>query len=242
MVRSVPMGASFTFRGRMGDVGSAVAAFNPLTAGISAGVNLASTGIMAWMQSIQQSHMADTATTIIVNQLAQQLQNLLNAYLNEPNPSCADQRAALDAYDAAWAWLQSPAGCGNPAYGSAANRCISDRAPGGKYPWQTYYRDPIANDPRMANLGCDTGQSIMLPSLSTGGYQQTGITSTGGSSSTGQTAQQLQAQANAAPAAGASGSTPAPSPMLASTILSGVPDLYVYLAVAALGAMFLLKK
>jgi hypothetical protein len=159
-------------------IGAAVA-FDPISAGISAGVGLASAAIGSWMNSIQLSHDADTATTLIVNGLATQLQNLLNAYMAEPNPSCADQRAALDAYDQAWAWLQSPAACGNPSYGSAGNRCISDRAPNGEYPWQSYYRDPIANDPRLANAGCDTSQEILLPSLSTGTYAATGITAAG---------------------------------------------------------------
>lgn len=190
MIRSVPTSAQFSFRGRMGDVFSASLAFNPITAGISAGVGLASAGIGAWMNSIQLSHDADTATTLIVNGLAQQLQNLLNAYMSNPKPSCADQRAALDAYDQAWLWLQSPQACGNLQYGSAGNRCISDRAPGGKYPWQTYYRDPIANDPRLANAGCDTGQEVILPTVQ-GGYANTGITSSGGSTQTGQTAAQL---------------------------------------------------
>jgi len=166
-------------RRRLGDPVSLALSFNPITAGISAGVGLASAAVGAWMNSIELSHQADTATTLIVNGLAQQLQNLTNAYLAEPNVSCADQRAALDAYDQAWEWLQSPAACGNPTYGRAGNACISDRAPGGKYPWQNYYRDPIANDPRLAGLGCDTSQEVILPSITTGSYMPTGITASG---------------------------------------------------------------
>jgi hypothetical protein len=141
--------------------------------------SIATGAIASWMGSIQLSHNADSATTAIVNGLAVQLQNLLNAYLADP-PSCDTQRAALDAYDQAWAWLQSPAACGNPAYGSAGNRCISDRAPTGPRPWATYYRDPIANDPRLAGMHCDTSQEVLLPSLSTGTYAATGITAAGG--------------------------------------------------------------
>jgi hypothetical protein len=129
------------------------------------------------MNSIQLSHNADTATTLIVNGLAAQLANLDAAYLADPNPSCAAQRAALDAYDQAWQWLQSPAGCGNPTYGQAGNACITDRAPGGKYPWATYYRAPIANDPRVSS--CDTSNEVLLPSLSTGVYVPSGITAAG---------------------------------------------------------------
>lgn len=149
------------------------------TAGIGAATSLATSALAGWMQSIQVSHNADTATTLIVNGLATQLANLDAAYLADP-PSCASQRAALDAYDQAWAWLQSPAACGNPNYGSAGNRCISDRAPSGKTPWQTYYRDPIANDSRLAGQGCDTSAEVILPSLATGTYSATGILSSGG--------------------------------------------------------------
>lgn len=170
------------YRRRMGDAGGAATsalAFNPITAGISAGVGLATAAASLWMNSIQQSHNADTATTLIVNGLESQLKNLDAAYFAERQVSCADQRAALDAYDQSWLWLQSPAGCGAPNFGAAGNRCISDRAPGGQWPWASYYRDPIAHDPRLADAGCDTSQEVILPSLSTGTYAPTGITSTG---------------------------------------------------------------
>lgn len=238
MIRSVPTNASFTFRRRMGAAG-AIAAFNPISAGISVGVGLASTAINTWMNSIQLSHNADTATTLIVNGLEQQLKNLDAAYFAEVNPSCADQRAALDAYDNAWAWLQSPAACGAPSYGSAGNRCISDRVPGGKYPWQTYYRDPIATDPRMANLGCDTGQAVLLPSLTTGTYVNAGITSTGGSSTSGLTAAQI-----AAAALTAAGTPPAAIATPADPAATAAPSnalLYAGLA-AGLAALYLVTQ
>jgi hypothetical protein len=241
MIRSVPANAQFTFRRRMGDA-SALATFNPISAGVSAGVSLATTAASLWMNSIQLSHNADTATTLIVNGLAQQLQNLLNAYMSEP-PSCANQRAALNAYDNAWMWLQGPQACGAPSYGSAGNRCISDRAPGGPYPWQSYYRDPIANDPRVASLGCDTGQEVILPSLTTQGYTDTGVTNTGGSSSTGQTAAQIAAAALAA--AGGTSSIGAPAPAATtgldlSTITSS-PNFWLY-AGLGVGALILAKS
>lgn len=249
MIRDVPMGARFTFaRGgsgtrRVGDA-SVLASFNPLTAGIGAAVSLASTGISLWMNSIQLSHNADTATTLIVNGLASQLSNLLSAYMAEPSPSCADQRAALDAYDQAWAWLQSSSACGNPSYGSAGNRCITDRSPGGPYPWQSYYRDPIANDPRLAGLGCDTGQEVLLPSITTGSYANTGITSTGGSSTTGQTAAEIAA-AGAVAAAGATGqaASPVPAPAAITTVAGlSIPNTYLYVGAGLVAALFLAKE
>jgi len=182
----------------------------------------------AWMNSIQLSHDADTATTLIVNGLAQQLSNLDSAYLSEQAPSCADQRAALDAYDQAWLWLQSPQACGNPSYGSAGNACITDRAPGGKYPWQTYYRDPIADDPRLEGQ-CDTSQEVILPSVTTGTYGATGITAGGGNATTGATAT----------ASTTSTSTAAAAVSIPSTIL-GIPSAYV-IGAGALALLALVK-
>lgn len=200
--------------------------------GIGAAVSLATSAIGDWMNSIQLSHNADTATTLIVNGLEVQLKNLNKAYFSEP-PSCANQRAALDAYDQAWLWLQSPAACGAPNYGSAGNRCISDRAPGGKTPWQTYYRDPIAYDPRLSGQSCDTSQEVILPSLSTGTYQPTGITAGGALDTTTPTA-----------AAGSAAPPPSsPATTIPASILSAgasVPPALIYasLAVLAAGALF----
>jgi hypothetical protein len=215
------------YRRRLGQ--SAALAFNPLTAGISAGVGLASTAVSDWMNSIQLSHDADTATTLIVNGLATQLANLDAAYLAENPPSCADQRAALDAYDQAWAWLQSPAACGNPSYGSAGNRCISDRAPNGIYPWQTYYRDPIANDPRLASAGCDTSQEVLLPSLTTGTYSPSGITAAG----------EIDTTVTGSAASPAAASVPAASPAAPIPAASVSPVLII--ALAAFGGLLLFK-
>lgn len=234
MIRSVPVHAQFSFR-RMGAAAAAPSlAATALSGGISAGVQLATAAVSDWMGSIQLSHNADTATTLIVNGLAQQLANLDAAYFAEPNVTCADQRAALDAYDQAWMWLQSPQACGAPSYGAAGNRCISDRAPGGKYPWQQYYRDPIANDPRLAGAGCDTGQQVILPSVTTGQYQATAITSTGGSSQTGQTPAQVAA------AAVANSQTPAPAVNNLPATVAGIPTTYA-IAFAAVLALFALR-
>jgi hypothetical protein len=196
---------------------------------ISTGVGLAVAGINTWMNSIQLSHNADTATTLIVNGLEQQLKNLDAAYFAEP-ATCANQRAALDAYDQAWLWLQSPQACGAPIYGSAGNRCISDRAPGGPVPWQTYYRDPIANDPRLAGQNCDTTQQVILPSLQTGGYVPTSITA-GGQPST------IQTPAAQPPAAGAPPAI-APPPVIAGVAIT--PNVAL-IAAAAVIAFLVLK-
>jgi len=226
------------YRRKLGQTGALAAMnFNPITAGISVGVGLASTAVSDWMNSIQLSHDADTATTLIVNGLATQLANLDSAYFAENPPSCADQRAALDAYDEAWAWLQSPAACGNPSYGRAGNACISDRAPGGKFPWATYYRTPIANDPRLANAGCDTSQQVILPSLTTGTYQPTGITAAGQLDNTTPAPTQTQTQTQPA----AASSVPAGSAAIPpAAIPASISPVLIYAALG-LGALFLIR-
>lgn len=216
-------------RGRMGDATSVL-----ISGGISAGVSLATTGLSLWMNSIQLSHDADTATTLIVNGLATQLGNLLNAYQAEPNVTCADQRAALDAYDQAWQWLQSPQACGNPSYGSAGNRCISDRAPGGEYPWQQYYRDPIANDPRLAGQSCDTAQEVLLPSLQTGTYQTVGLTATAGSDVTGLSPAAAASSQIAASAIASASAVPATGAVVTASVS---PNLILYGGLALLAIL-----
>lgn len=117
---------------------------------VSAGVQLATNAAALWLNSIQVSHQANTATTQIVNGLEPLLNANKNAYLAGPG-TCADQAAALAAFDTAIRWLRSPQACGNGAFGSAGNRCIADRiGSGAQWPWEKWYRDPIANDPRAA--------------------------------------------------------------------------------------------
>ena len=182
------------YRG-MGDAASAAL----LGGGISAGVSLATTAASLWMQSIQLSHQADTATTQIVNGLEPLLRANLDAYKAGPR-SCADQAAALAAFDGAMLWLQSPKACGQVGYGSAGNRCISDRLceTGCLFPWIAWYRDPIANDPLAS--GCAASNAAANPqageesaianlaNLTSGSYQQTNpgqFAAAGSSSSSG---------------------------------------------------------
>ena len=193
---------------------------------ISAGVALASTAASLWLNSIQLSHTADTATTQIVNGLAPLLQANVTAYLNGPG-TCADQAAAMAAYLTAVQWLLSTAGCGNGAYGSAGNACISDRfGPGGatdanaKYPWAAYYYYPIANDPRAsgcaAQLASDNPNAAEesalqnIANLTTGSTMQT----TAGNYDT--------TTGSIVPASSSAGAAPAATSILSGTFL-GLP-------------------
>jgi len=153
---------------------------------ISSGVQAATSAAALWMQSIQLSHEADTATTQIVNGLEPLLRQNVAAYLAGPG-TCADQAAAIAAYLSAYQWLISANACGNGAYGSAGNRCISDRfGPGGatdtsgtKWPWASYYYAPIANDPRAA--GCAAAAQLANPDASEESAIQNIANLTGGS-------------------------------------------------------------
>lgn len=83
--------------------------------------------------------------TQIVNSIEPYLQKNKDAYLALATPRpLSVQQAAIAVFDDAWARVVNA--CSDPNLGDAGKRCISDRAPGGKYPWAQYYRDPIAND------------------------------------------------------------------------------------------------
>lgn len=143
-------------RGRkrmLGDVSAGLNLTSLASAGIGAGVSLAATAITAWLGSIQLSHQQDTATTQIVNGLEPKLRANVAAYLAGNRSQCS-QQVALAAFDSAFNWLISSAGCGNGAYGSAGNRCITDRDRGGQFDWYSYYRDPIANDRATPGTAC----------------------------------------------------------------------------------------
>jgi hypothetical protein len=101
------------------------------------------------------------------NQAANALQQNLDAYFALPIPRAqSNQALALQTFDQIWAQLVKS--CGDPQWGNAGKRCISDRQAGackwkqdktGGYPgepamgecwnWFNGYRDPIANDPNV---------------------------------------------------------------------------------------------
>lgn len=131
----------------MGLGGLGVGSPDPISMGVSAGVSLASVALSSWLQDKKQNGQYKTYTTTIVNQLEPLLNANKNSYLAGPG-TCADQAAALSAFDSAWAWLQSTQACGNPQLGTPGQNCINDRAPGGQWDWTAMYRTPITNDPR----------------------------------------------------------------------------------------------
>lgn len=85
---------------------------------------------------------ASNAANEASNQMEQNLQSW--QALPKTEKCSSIQAYYLQNYDNLWQALVSY--CSNPQLGSAGQRCISDREPGGRWPYQTYYRDPIAND------------------------------------------------------------------------------------------------
>jgi hypothetical protein len=81
--------------------------------------------------------------TEFVDGLEPQLAINRDAYLAGPLTS-ARQVAALQYFDQQWAWLKSSAACGSRLLGTAGQACIADRSRTGSWPWEHYYRDPIA--------------------------------------------------------------------------------------------------
>lgn len=212
-----------------------------ITGGISDGVQLASAAVNTWLNQIQLAHDADTATTQIVNGLAPKLQAVETAYMNGPG-TCADQAAAEAAYMTGVDWLYSPAGCGNGAYGSAGNRCISDRfGPGGptdpnaEYPWAAYYYLPIVNDPRAA--GCAAQIASDNPDAALDSAVQNVVNAAGGSDV--QTSAGMYDTAAGA-TTGSSASAAIPSSVVIGS--TAIPTSYLLLGVAAIVAVMMMSK
>lgn len=207
------------------------AGVDPVSAGISAGTALATSALSSWLADKKANAMSKTYTTTIVNDLEPLLRANANAYLAGPG-TCADQSAALYAFDSAWQWLQSTQACGNPQLGTPGQNCINDRAPGGKWDWTSYYRTPIANDPRVS--GCTTAQ----------GADQSAVTNVlnkiSGSNAT-TNAGQFTTTTSVDPTTGATVVTSSPvastDPLsaLTSMTVAGIPVLYL-----AGGALLLL--
>jgi hypothetical protein len=85
----------------------------------------------------------DTVTDF-VNTLEPLLAANRDNYLAGPHTP-ARQQAALQYFDQNWVWLRSSQACGSRTLGSAGTACIADRSRTGTWPWEAYYRDPIAN-------------------------------------------------------------------------------------------------
>ena len=98
--------------------------------------------MLLWMAAFKGQ-----VSTQYVNELEPLLQSNRDIYLSGPH-TADRQRIALDYFDQQWKVLKSASTCGGDVLGAAGRRCIADRARDGKWPWETYYRDPIASTVR----------------------------------------------------------------------------------------------
>jgi hypothetical protein len=86
---------------------------------------------------------ASSTATDYVEYLEPLLAANRDAYLAGPHTPDR-QAAALAYFDQQWRWLKSSQGCGSKLLGAAGVACLADRSRTGKWPWEYYYRDPIA--------------------------------------------------------------------------------------------------
>jgi hypothetical protein len=138
---------------------------------------------------VETSSWANQAATLLAQNIA--------AYFDLPIPrSASSQAAALATFDQIWAALEQQ--CGQAGTGNAGVRCITDRQAGActwkqtadKVPawgtpaagecwnWFNGYRDPIANDPNVAD---DATATATNPAA----YVSSALSSVAGGSSTG---------------------------------------------------------
>lgn len=116
----------------LGATSMLVPVVGPLIAGVTALISL----------FIGKNAQQKIATTHIVDEVEPYMKQNLAAWQQEPH-TVTNQTAALANFDALWG--QVTKACSSGDYGSAGERCISDRSHGGKWDWFAYYRDPIAN-------------------------------------------------------------------------------------------------
>ncbi len=147
-------------------VGLTAAAAVPIVGAAIAGIALAATYLIknsgCGVTCVETSSWANQAATLLGQNIA--------AYFSLPVPrSQSSQAQALATFDSIWATLQQQ--CGQPGTGTAGQDCISDRqagackwhqtaaavppwgtpAAGECWNWFNGYRDPIANDPDVAD-------------------------------------------------------------------------------------------
>jgi hypothetical protein len=94
--------------------------------------------LSAWFSNVTASQYADDAEQV--------MRANRDTYLSGPH-TLQRRDAALVYFDQQWTWLLSSQACGSHLLGGAGQSCIADRSRSGKWPWESYYRDPIASAP-----------------------------------------------------------------------------------------------
>jgi hypothetical protein len=120
-------------------LGVAVPVIGAAIAGVTAMIGI-------WISNNAKYHAQETATTHIVDEAEKFMQQNLDAW-NQSQKTKSEQEQGIANYNAIWA--QVVQACNQQQYGDPGQRCIHDRERGGKWPWPTYFLDPIANDPNV---------------------------------------------------------------------------------------------
>ena len=97
------------------------------------------------------------ATTKIVNDVEPLLQENLKGYMEGPRNTIS-QAQAIENYKAGWQYVVD--NCDVPVMGNPGKLCVSDRSPGGRWPWKEYYLDPIVNDPHVKELAAEEAAAL----------------------------------------------------------------------------------
>jgi hypothetical protein len=108
-----------------------------------------------------------------LNQIEAALWEAQSQYFSMP-ASFSNQKALLQKFDEAYAWLTGPGIGSNRAIEDANWRrnAVRDRSRGGKYDWFSSIRDPVAEDPRLQGISGGVegviGEAAMSLGLSSG--------------------------------------------------------------------------
>lgn len=86
---------------------------------------------------------ASSVATDIADEVERRLHQNREWYFAGP-PLAERKTYALWIFDAQWEYLHSLQGCGAQSLGTSGKACLDDRQRDGKWPWEEYYRDPIA--------------------------------------------------------------------------------------------------
>lgn len=133
----------------------------------------ATTAITQYIGFRARRNARKVATTQIVNEAQPLLERNLEAWHNSPKTKSA-QAQALANFDAVWEEVKYQ--CGKPEMGTPGRWCVEHRSRGGSWPWEVYWRDPIANDPNViedppqgfqAVRDPETGEVVEVPTEET---------------------------------------------------------------------------
>lgn len=166
--------------------------------GLASGIGAAVAGMIAITVGLMKIFSGCGQNCILTsddaNKVGNYLTQQLTAYMGSPVHYKSMQTAYLNTFDTAWQALMNA--CSNPQFGSAGQRCITDRQQGscayhvsaggwqqnnGVWQWVSYgannsgttcwnwfvgYRDPVANDPTV--VPDPTSQTDINPTASGG--------------------------------------------------------------------------